>query len=333
MSLYPQRRPATLMLLLATIFWGVSFPTMRAISLAQERLLPEAGSWFITSITVLARFGVAALLMAIWSWKTLRQLTRLELAQGAGLALFGGAGILLQMDGLAYTSASTSAFLTQCYCVIIPLIVAWRERRRPSWVIAAGTLMVLTGVAVLAKIDLRTVKLGRGEWETILASIVFTGQILWLERPQYSRNRVDHFSLVMFAGIALMALPVCLLTMHQPGDLLRAYRAPLVIGLTAILVLACTMVAYLMMNYWQPRVPATEAGLIYTVEPLFASLFALFLPEWFASFGGFTYANEKTTLNLLIGGGLITAANVLVQLRPAHRPPVSAGPALQATPS
>ena len=293
---------------------------MRAIALVQARLLPDAGSWFVSSLTVLVRFGVAALLMALWSWKTLRHLTRLELWQGAGLALYGGAGILLQMDGLAYTSASTSAFLTQCYCVIIPLIVAWQERRRPSWVIVFSTLMVVAGVAVLAGIDWHTLKLGRGEWETILGSIAFTGQILWLERPQFAKNRVNHFSVVMFVGIALMALPVCLLTMNQPGDLLRAYASPIAIGLTSILVLACTMVAYLMMNHWQPRVPATEAGLIYSVEPLFASLFALFLPGWFASLGSFTYANEHATLNLLIGGGLITAANILVQLRPAQRP-------------
>jgi hypothetical protein len=43
---------------------------------------------------------------------------------------------------------------------------------------------------------------------------------------------------------------------------------------------------------------------------------ALFLPGWFAAWAGFSYANESLTFNLLVGGGLITAANLLVQLKP-----------------
>ena len=43
---------------------------------------------------------------------------------------------------------------------------------------------------------------------------------------------------------------------------------------------------------------------------------ALFLPGIFSILAGFTYPNETLTGNLLIGGGLITAANVLIQLKP-----------------
>ena len=49
-------------------------------------------------------------------------------------------------------------------------------------------------------------------------------------------------------------------------------------------------------------------------EPIFASVFALFLPAWFSGWATIDYANEKLTANLLVGGGLITMANVLIQL-------------------
>ncbi len=307
------------MLLFATIFWGLSFPVMRSLGLLQEQLLPGVSSWFMSSATVAARFGLAALLLALWSWRTLAQMTRLELWQGAGLAFIGGLGILLQMDGLAYTPASTSAFLTQSYCVLIPIIVAVRSRKWPSVRIVICTLLVLAGVAVLARFDWREFKMGRGELETLIGSLLFTGQILWLERPCFAANRVNHFSLVMFASMALLALPITLLTMRSPADVAVIGRSPAVLGLIVILVLACTMVAYMIMNHWQPRVPATDAGLIYAVEPVFASLFALFLPAWFGALGGFNYANETLTAHLLIGGGLVTAANVLIQLKPAGK--------------
>lgn len=303
------------MLLLATLFWGISFPTMKALGMVQQQLLPQASSWFITANVVTVRFGIAALLLLIWSWPTLHHVTRLEVWQGSGLGLFTGLGMLFQMDGLAYTSASTSAFLTQCYCLILPLIVALRDRKRPSTMILGCSFLVVAGVAILAQVDWKTFKLGRGEWETLVGSAIFTAQILWLERPLFARNRVQHFTLFMFAGMAVLSLPLGLLTMQAPGDWLVAYRSPVVWRFIAILVVCCTMIAFVMMNYWQPHVPVTEAGLIYTAEPVFASLFALFLPAWFSAMAGLDYTNEKVTWNLVLGGGSITAANILIQVK------------------
>ena len=71
----------------------------------------------------------------------------------------------------------------------------------------------------------------------------------------------------------------------------------------------------LMMNGWQRRVTATEAGLIYCAEPLFVSALALFLPGWFSLWTGVNYPNEHLTARLLAGGTLLTAANVLLQSR------------------
>jgi len=172
----------------------------------------------------------------------------------------------------------------------------------------------MIGVATLANLDWQQARLGRGELETIAASLVFTGQILWLERPQYAANNVWHFSLVMFLVIAAVALPVALATTRQWGDWFQAYRSAPTLGFLGILVFFCTCGAYLLMNRWQRRVTAIEAGLIYCLEPVFATAFALFLPAWFSNWAAVPYANEKLSASLLIGGGLITAANVLVQL-------------------
>src|SRR5207244_8370873 len=67
----------------------------------------------------------------------------LELEQGLGLGLFGGIGILLQVDGMACTSASTSAFLTQCYCLWIPAWVAWREKSLPPVKVFLSCVLVI----------------------------------------------------------------------------------------------------------------------------------------------------------------------------------------------
>ena len=314
MSRDAKRFKALQMLVLANACWGLSFPATKALAMSQQALLSTNGSWFIASLCVVYRFAIAALILLLISAPSLARLKRLELEQGLGLGLFAGTGILLQVDGMAYTAASTSAFLTQCYCLLIPIWVAWRERRPPSARVFVSCAMVVAGVAVLAKVDWQNLRLGRGELETIAASIIFTGQILWLERPKYAGNDVKHFSAVMFAVMALVCLPVALATTEQRTDWIRAYSSASTIGLMGFLIVFCTFGGYLLMNRWQPHVTATQAGLIYCFEPIFASVFALFLPAWFSGWATIDYANEKLTANLLIGGGLITMANVLIQL-------------------
>lgn len=312
----PKRLRAAQMLVLANACWALSFPIMKALNFLQAPLLPGSSSWFIASMTIAIRFGLAALIMLMVCAKSLRQITRLELWEGIGLGVFASAGLIFQMDGLAYTSASTSAFLTQFYCLLIPLIMAVRERCWPSGRVVASCLMVVAGAGVLTGINLRDFHIGRGELETLIGSTIFTGQILWLQRPKFAQNNVNHFTLVMFVVIAVTSLPVMLATGGRSDDWLAAWHSAPALVLMGVLTVFCTLGGYLLMNYWQPFLTATQAGLLYCLEPVFASLFALFLPGWFSSFAGIAYANETLTFHLLLGGGLITVANVLIQFQP-----------------
>src|SRR5687768_14432977 len=312
----PHHAKAVRLLAIATLFWGLSFPIMKSIGALQAQLLPNASTWFTTSLIVIARFGISALIIGVVAARTLPRLTRLEIYQGAGLGFFGGIGLIFQMDGLNYTSASTSAFLTQAYCFIIPMIVAFRERHLPTLRVITCTVIMIIGIGILTQMNPRDLKLGRGEIETLIGSLIFTGQILWLERPLFAHNKVNHFSFVMFVVTALMAVPLALFTVRQPADFTKAFASHSVVALIIVLVLFCTMTAYMMMNRWQPHVTATEAGLLYGIEPVFASLFALFLPAYLSRFAQINYANEQLTLHLFVGGTIIVLSNILLQLKP-----------------
>src|SRR4030095_16741182 len=123
---------AAWMLILATLAWVVSFPLTKAFFFAGETVFLNRSSWFQSAFLLVFRFAVSALILVAVRRKLVRELTRSEAKQGIGLALFAALGMLFQADGLAYTAASTSAFLTQLYCVIIPLILAARHRSLPS---------------------------------------------------------------------------------------------------------------------------------------------------------------------------------------------------------
>ncbi len=311
------RMKALTMLMIATFFWGSSFIIMKALVLKQQTVVPEASTWHLTALSLILRFGIAGLFILVWSPRQIAKMTRLEFYEGAGLGVVGGLGLLFQMDGVNYTSASTAAFLTQSYCIFIPLLVACRKREWPSRTIALSTAMVLIGVAILSQFDFRMMKIGRGELETLIASLFFTAQILWLERPMFRQNNPHNFTFVMFIVSALIFIPVPLST----GGLamsITAFSSVQALLLILFVAIFCTNIAYGLMNYWQSHVDATRAGLIYSTEPVFTSIFALLLPQWLSVFAAIDYKNEEITRNQVFGGGLIVAANILIIVQAAR---------------
>lgn len=323
----PHRTQATWILLGCCALWGLSFPLSKAIEISQRGVLPQASSWFLAAQALAVRFGFAALLLALWKARSLPRLTKLELQQGLGIGFFGGVGIILQIDGLAYTSASTSAFLTASYVVFVPVALAVMSRTMPRWPVMLACGLAAAGMAVLSGIDWKTFRMGRGELETIIGSCFFAVQILWLERPRFAGNNTLHSTIVMFATVALVCLPVAVGAQAGWSDWTRAVTAPFVPSLILGLTFLCTLITFTMMNRWQRHVGATAAGLLYSTEPIFTSLCAFFLPGWLSAWGGFNYPNEELHKTLLTGGALITLAN-LALLLPAARPPAEVDPHL-----
>ena len=312
-----RHRKAITMLLVATFFWAASFPIVKALAMEQQKLVPDAGTWFFAMIGAMYRFVAAGLLLSLYLKREVLKIKLLEMEQGFWLAVFGVGGILFQMDGLSYTAASTSAFLTQLYVAFIPVWIALVHRHLPKPKIVASLALVLVGLAILADLDFKTFKLGRGEAETLISSFLFGGQILMLERPRYAANDPLRFSVVMFAFMALCCVPGVWLTAPNAAACLRAFASPASLSFLAALVVVCTLGGYLFMNRWQRDVTATEAGLIDSVEPAITSVLALFLPGLISIWTGIHYPNETLTARLLIGGGLVTVANVLLQKRRA----------------
>ncbi len=307
------------MLLLVNFFWGMSFPLIKGVVLAHEQVLPASDGWFLTAYALAPRFLISSLVLAILLGRTLRTLRVGEFAQGLKLGLAASVGMLLQNDGLRFTAASTSAFLTQLTVLIIPLITAVRVRRWPPLLVWVACGLVLTGVGVLARFDFTTMRLGRGELETLLSSGFFTMMIFVLDDRAHVGNRALFVSLMMFATEAVIFTAPAGFAAPHAADLLVPWTSGPWVACTLALTVFCTLGAFTLMNKWQPYITATEAGLLYCLEPVFAALMALFLPGLLSTWAGFDYANERLTTHLLVGGGLITLANILLQFRPPAR--------------
>ena len=291
--------------------WGVSFPVMKALGLYLSASAPGISTWFVAATTVVLRFGLGAMLLALSSYS---RPTKDELVQGCSMAVFSAAGMLLQMDALNFSSASTSAFLTQGYIVILPLVAALSGRAWPPLKTLVCVCLSTLGLGLLSGFDWVSLRFGRGENETLLAACAFAGQILLLDHRGYHENRSRVVTLVMFVCIAMVLTPIAIFTMRTPAEVALLFSTPAALGLLFVLCIPCTVLAFSWMNRYQPQLSASEAGIIYGAEPLFASLLSLFLPGIFSGLAEIDYANEALTGPLLVGGGLVISANVLLQL-------------------
>ncbi len=291
----------------------------------QTSRMPEATTLFLAAWLQAARFGLAGLLL-VWAMRRRGLPTPLEWRQGMVIGFWGGLGMAIQADALAYTHASTSAFLTQGYCVILPLWAALRSRRAPTGRVMAATLLVMAGSAVLAGLRWDDFRIGRGEAGTMVAALFFAFQILTLEDRRYAENRGVPVTFVMCASIVLLFVPIALIAAPRPAAMLEAGASMESFTLVLVLSVFCSVGAFLLMNIWQRRVTATEAGLIYTMEPVFTAIYVLFLPSLLGTYVGQPYANESMTLTVVTGGALIVGANLLMRWKAAHRPAIAPVP-------
>jgi drug/metabolite transporter (DMT)-like permease len=226
-------------------------------------------------------------------------------------------GCLFQTDGMQFTSASVTAFVTQFYVILIPVWTALAHRRLPRLTVWIAGLLVLAGVAMLAQLDWRTLRVGRGEAEVLVAAVFFSLLILALTWESCADNRPERTVAGMFALETAMFVALCLVWQRDAASLIRPLASPAWLVLVGGAAVIGTAGPFIVMSHWQRFVGAAEAALIYSLTPVFSALSGLFLPALLAAWTGTVYANETATRSLVIGGLLILAANALIQLRPA----------------
>ncbi|MEZ6087806.1 MAG: DMT family transporter [Pirellulaceae bacterium] len=336
-----ERHYAILALILVNALWGLSFPMMKCLNLqidqhfgvdhetASTNLRVAAAAWLIG-----LRFAASLILFGVLFSRTIRSVRPPHACIGVGIGALFFIGLILQVIALGTIPASRSGFLTSLAVVFTPLIWAVLHRRRPRWNVLAGAATALLGVAVLAgvvvisegRLSLADDSVGRwtvGDSLTVLSAIFFSAQILLLD--QFGR-RYDSvaFTPSMFATTAVLGFAAFAIVRPYVSEDGNAEWGGLMMTpaffLTIVLLCAIpSVIAFAWMNKFQPRISAGHAAVIYTLEPVFASIWAMSLPATLSLCCRVRYENEQFSLPLMIGGLMVLAANLLA-LWPPPRP-------------
>jgi len=244
-----KHRSAIFALAAAGTLWGLNVP-----------LTKLALGWLAPGWVTVVRFAVAAPLLALVGRRGMRDaLTPQVLGSGA---IGFGAVILLQNSGIEHTSVSHAAVVIGAAPVLVALIAAGLGRTTTRALAWAGYGVSLVGIAFVAGA-------GGGGATThgdllVLVSVILSAAFVAIQPRLLEGRDAAAVTAVQFAGGALVALPVAVLTEgvpHAPGSATPALAL-------AALALAGTPLPFWLFAFGQARVPAELAGAFLNLEPV-----------------------------------------------------------------
>lgn len=277
---------ATAALLATTASWGSTFFLIKDLL---ER---------VPTLDFLAvRFLIAGVVMAAVAPGALRRLSAASRRHALVLGLLYGVAQILQTAGLAHTAASVSGFITGMYVVATPLFAALILRTRVTGITWAAVALATAGLGVLT---LDGFEVGYGEAITLVASLIYALHIVGLGAWSTPSEALG-MSVVQLLVIAV----VCLLATAPDGVVLPASGRDW--ASVVYMALVAGALALLAQTWAQAHLAPTRTAIIMSTEPVFAAFFAVLL-------GG-----EGLTVRMLVGGVMVLAAMLTVELAPRKR--------------
>ena len=262
-------------ILLTTLVWGSTFV------IASDIL----DYWPPLSYLAL-RMALAALVFAALFPRRMARAGRGVWKAGATLGLLMGFGFLGQTVGLLYTTPSKSAFITGLTTPLVPFVAYALLRARPGRENLIGVVLASAGGAlILAPVGAGVVN--TGDLITLGCTALFATHIT-LMSVYARRYDVRQLSILQVVSVAVLtgsawlgvrAAGAALGGGGLPAALARELE-PLVwnarvAGQLVYLSLVATVVTFLLWTWGQSRMSATHASIIFSLEPVFATLFAV----------------------------------------------------------
>ncbi len=274
---------ATAALLALTACWGSTFFLIKD-------LLDR-----VPTLDFLAlRFAIASIALLVVAPRALGRLSPVVRRHAAVLGLLYGVAQILQTSGLAHTPASVSGFVTGLYVVFTPLLAAAILRSKIPPITWVAVALATIGLGILA---LRGLSVGYGELITLSSAVLYALHIVGLGAWSTAKDAVG-MTILQIMVIAL----VCTLATVPDGIVLPTRTSDWVsVAYMAVIVGALGLLGQ---TWAQAHLPPTRVAIIMSMEPVFASAFAV-------SLGG-----EDVTARLLLGGSMVLVAMLTVELAP-----------------
>lgn len=265
---------ANLYLILISAMWGATFP-----------IIGNAANEVNPFLFVCARFSLAAIIMLPLIWKDITFKDKKLIFYCIIFGFFNCVSYVTQTIGLQTISSSRSAFITGFNVVFVPFLAALFKLDKINFSDIACSIICIYGLYVLTGSDLKEIT--RGDILTFICALSFAFLITFLQKlsAQHPNYRLLTFYQLFFTApfAATFAIHSSILTLFKPSVL---------IALSYCTIFATAFVFFIQTKY-QKFTTASKAALIFSSEPIFASIF------------GYLFNHETISRNTLIGGFII----------------------------
>ena len=296
------RRKATWGLLAVTFAWGATFIWMKQAMNAIQPEIEAYGRTPVVATLVGGRFLIAFIALFLISREARSALRDQQLWKGG--AILGGillVGFITQMIGLDSITPSTSAFLTSLYVVFTALITTTLTGQKVTRTMILGVALATFGAGFIEGPP--HLSWGVGEVLTVFCAFFFALHILYTQKITEEMSPIGVTS-TSFLIVVIGSLVVAILTAGtSTTDALSVVTNNGVILPLLCLGLIGSLFALLLLNMLQRFLHPVQAAIIYALEPVWATIFALGL--------GMT----SWTGWIAVGGGALLIGNLMVELR------------------
>jgi len=267
------------LLLLVSAIWGTTF-------VAVKDTLSTFGAFALMAI----RFSIAAAVLFAYLRLARVKIIREELKFGSILGIFLLAGYGFQTIGLNYTSANTSAFITNLYVLLVPILSAVLLHKMPKKKIWLSVALALAGLFFMMDVGNG---FNMGDLLTLACAFGWALQIIYLSKYSPKCNPLS----LAFVQIAFVAIASVLLTVLL-NEVPSSFPLPAMLTL-AYLAIVATIAAQVLQAACQKHIEPSKVALIFITEPLFAAAFSLL------------FLGESFTVQKLLGAGFILSALII----------------------
>ena len=269
-------------LLFNTLIWGGTFA-----------LIKNAFNDISPLLFLGLRFSIAALIFLPFVYASLKKTNKQTLIAGSVLGFFYFTGFASQTLGLNLTTATKSGFITGTFVVFIPILQLIIEKRKPKWFNILSVFLVLIGLIMLSSkgenaIDFMK-QLGSdfnlGDLLTLLCALLFAFQVVYVD---VFTKKYEYLPMV-FVQLLITGIGGFILSFVFSISTLETVKFTFnTTVVTAVLYTAifASIIATVIQLKFQKFVSPTKAGIIFSIEPIFAAVFAYFLlSEKISNFG------------------------------------------------
>jgi drug/metabolite transporter (DMT)-like permease len=297
-----KRVRADLALGFCTLIWGATFV-----------LVKDALADISVVAYIAVRFTLAAALMGIIFWRSMRQMSRKTAWAGAQIGLFMFGGYIFQTAGLRYTTPAKAAFLTGLCVVLVPLLLAVFGGRRITGWIWAGAGAALAGLYFLTVPPEGLGALNRGDPIVLGCAVMFALHIIFIGRyvGDHSVGALAFVQVATTAALSVVLLPLLAVTGWEHFRLVPTGTVIFAVLVTSI---GSTVIGFSFQTWAQQHTSPSHTAILISLEPVFAALASWLL------------AHERFGPRTLFGAALILAGILLAELK-GPAPTVAESPA------